>query len=345
MEEPRLLPEQIMLPPSPAESVESVEATTEEEGSTRTETADATEDVMITLSLPTQLASRPVRNHSPFSRSHFRSRSLAELPAPMTRAYSSPGPDSRGRYIFVKGHGVPMGLLDNPASAERDALEEETPVDARMSSLNLNISPTISEHVELDMSAHPSTSHSTDLPTTTSPVLAPHIFPRISRRRPSSPLHLNSSASSVSQSISSTPSPSHYPPTMVLGSKYNETYPSYSASSASSIPSTPTSLRSRSPSISSLETIPDIPDAEAAAIEDDRLAALQAAADKVDESDAAGSTVRRRGTSDVPNPSGTLSNTRPGLGGYGVRTDKRKRWSVCGAERRGDLDLETIWED
>ena len=25
--------------------------------------------------------------------------------------------------------------------------------------------------------------------------------------------------------------------------------------------------------------------------------------------------------------------------------DKRKRWSVCGAERRGDLDLETIWED
>lgn len=27
------------------------------------------------------------------------------------------------------------------------------------------------------------------------------------------------------------------------------------------------------------------------------------------------------------------------------RSDKRKRWSVCGAERRGDLDLETIWED
>jgi hypothetical protein len=29
---------------------------------------------------------------------------------------------------------------------------------------------------------------------------------------------------------------------------------------------------------------------------------------------------------------------------FGSR-DKRKRWSVCGAERRGDLDLETIWED
>ena len=26
-------------------------------------------------------------------------------------------------------------------------------------------------------------------------------------------------------------------------------------------------------------------------------------------------------------------------------TDKRKRWSVCGAEKRGDLELETIWEE
>jgi hypothetical protein len=26
-------------------------------------------------------------------------------------------------------------------------------------------------------------------------------------------------------------------------------------------------------------------------------------------------------------------------------TDKRKRWSVCGGEKRGDLDLETIWEE
>ena len=38
-----------------------------------------------------------------------------------------------------------------------------------------------------------------------------------------------------------------------------------------------------------------------------------------------------------------------GMGGVGYgaggRADKRKRWSVCGAERRGDLDLETIWED
>ena len=30
---------------------------------------------------------------------------------------------------------------------------------------------------------------------------------------------------------------------------------------------------------------------------------------------------------------------------FGSSQEKRKRWSVCGAERRGDLDLETIWED
>lgn len=29
----------------------------------------------------------------------------------------------------------------------------------------------------------------------------------------------------------------------------------------------------------------------------------------------------------------------------GFGRDKRKRWSVCGAERRGDLNLDTIWED
>lgn len=38
-----------------------------------------------------------------------------------------------------------------------------------------------------------------------------------------------------------------------------------------------------------------------------------------------------------------------GLGG-GIRSGwwvekGRKRWSVCGAERRGDFEMETIWED
>lgn len=88
--------------------------------------------------------------------------------------------------------------------------------------------------------------------------------------------------------------------------------------------------------MSSLETIPDIPDAEAdaeaEAIEADEVARLKMAADSVE-----ADSMRRR--SNLENsPSG---NTR----GYGSRADKRKRWSVCGAERRQDLDLETIWED
>jgi len=33
-----------------------------------------------------------------------------------------------------------------------------------------------------------------------------------------------------------------------------------------------------------------------------------------------------------------------GLPRWGA-ADKRKRWSVCGGEKRGDLDLETIWEE
>ena len=112
--------------------------------------------------------------------------------------------------------------------------------------------------------------------------------------------------------------------------------------SSSSIPSTPTSFRSRSPSISSLETIEDSPDAEQEAQEADTIARLKAAVDKETERESA----RRRGSLDVPGQtSGRMMLGTNGFGlAYGSR-DKRKRWSVCGAERRGDLDLETIWED
>lgn len=93
-------------------------------------------------------------------------------------------------------------------------------------------------------------------------------------------------------------------------------------------------MRSRSPSISSLETIPDTPDAEEAAVEadKDRIAQLKAAADAEDGGESKG-----RSSLDMPARGRTMM-------GFGTR-DKRKRWSVCGAERRGDLDLETIWED
>ena len=75
-----------------------------------------------------------------------------------------------------------------------------------------------------------------------------------------------------------------------------------------------------------METIPDSPDAEREAEE---IARLKAAADREEQSEEG---VRR-----------SLSVTEEG-GGLGRGKDKRKRWSVCGAERRGDLGLETIWE-
>jgi hypothetical protein len=150
------------------------------------------------------------------------------------------------------------------------------------------------------------------------------------RRRPASPLHSvyvpfgapPTSTPSVSTPTSGASSP------LLAPAKFNDYYPSSLASS--SVPSTPTSMRSRSPSISSLETIEDSPDAEEEAIEADRIAKLKAAADREDGGDL------RRSSLDVPERGRTF--------GFGKR-DSRKRWSVCGAERRGDLDLETIWED
>ena len=107
------------------------------------------------------------------------------------------------------------------------------------------------------------------------------------------------------------------------------------------MPSTPTSARSRSPSISSLETIEDAPDAESAAEIDareaERIMRLKLAADRADRMER-GEDVdepRRRSSLDVPRGFGF------GRGG----NRERKRWSICGGERRGDLDLETIWED
>ncbi|RDA85651.1 hypothetical protein CP532_3528 [Ophiocordyceps camponoti-leonardi (nom. inval.)] len=147
------------------------------------------------------------------------------------------------------------------------------------------------------------------------------------RHRPSSPLHGVAVPSSGAGGIPGSPSLSTLPSTPTSGfplRSYDASYSGY----MSSVPSTPTSARSRSPSISSLETIPDSPDAEEAAVEAERLARLKADAEAVDG--------KGRSATDVPARGRTMS--------FGPR-DKRKRWSVCGAERRGDLDLETIWED
>ncbi|OJJ00291.1 hypothetical protein ASPVEDRAFT_51511 [Aspergillus versicolor CBS 583.65] len=328
----RTRPGGLMLP-SPVDSVESLASSSS--GSPAVDDVGEpgrSGNVMITLSLtpdpPTSAPSRP-----PLPRSHMRSRSLADDPGipAMIRAHSSPGLDSRGRYIFVNGRGAPTNMADSNTPKRYLPLQLSTADSFEPRMLHRkNISETISEHAELDTSA--SSTYSPDLNPSSSPVPS-YSTPRMGRRRPSSPLHFPHSPSSQ---LPTSPSSTHSSP--FLGSRYNEAFPSYSTSSVSSMPSTPTSLRSRSPSISSLETIPDIPDAEAAALESDRIAALKAAADRADDAEATSGLGRRRGVSDMSAPS-SLANARTASGTY------RKRWSVCGAERRQDLDLETIWED
>lgn len=160
-------------------------------------------------------------------------------------------------------------------------------------------------------------------------------------RRPSSPLRYlvahnsaaGSTAPSTPSSVSSSPSyqSSRFSDTFLGPGGYG-TYSYPGSFASSSVPSTPTSARSRSPSISSLETIPDSPDAEEAALEADRIAQLKAAADAADGVE-----------ENKPRVAESSGRGRSLVAAFG--RDKRKRWSVCGAERRGDLNLDTIWED
>ncbi|GAB1744519.1 hypothetical protein NU219Hw_g1790t1 [Hortaea werneckii] len=143
-------------------------------------------------------------------------------------------------------------------------------------------------------------------------------------------------------------------------------------SSSISIPSTPTSARSRSPSISSLETIEDAPDLESEAVEMERKIAVERAAriargeeevgagdysSSQDGGGGAGTGLWRRRSLDAPGGSsrgagGATTGVGARVPGYagagaggGAGAVERKRWSICGGERRADLDLETIWED
>lgn len=307
-----------------------------------TEKPDRTEDVTLTVSVSPSSPAPPPNQHPspPFARSHHvRSRSLAEIPgAPVTRAHLSPGLDSRGRYIFVNGHDHGSSLSD--ASAKRyvplHVVAEEN-VQAKMASMSLSKPSSDHHHHHPAVTTRSSSASQAEL-RPSSP------FSRFSRRRPSSPLHFHVTANNGNNHYPRSPSPAH-PSPLMLNTKYNETYPGGSSSSSSSLPSTPSSLRSRSPSISSLETIPDIPDAEAAATEADRVAAMKAATEKANAGGDDNYANRRRGASDASTPSGAFTHTRVGSGAYNYRADRRKRWSVCGAERRQDLDLETIWED
>ncbi|KAL7629402.1 hypothetical protein AAE478_000922 [Parahypoxylon ruwenzoriense] len=256
------------------------------------------------------------RTTSPLSGMHTRSKSVASLAPPgIGRTRSMPGVDGSGRIIYP-----PLLRPDSPSSpirsrAPRKSVDEAYPP---TSPIRTSIFEGEKGHAELSSPTSPS-------------------FPALNNpthRRTSSPFRFTAySASSAVSSVPGTPSatatsPSYRFESISSSSTFTSYYPS------SSIPSTPSSMRSRSPSISSLETIPDSPDAEEAALEAERIAQLKAAADAVDGGDAGES--KGRSSMDVPARGRTL--------GIGSR-DKRKRWSVCGAERRGDLDLETIWED
>ena len=278
---------------------------------TRRVTAPEASDVLSPFpkGSPATLPLRP-RNRSPYTRTHMRSRSSnSPLSAPqMTRAYSSPVPDARTFASSIVRPSSPSAPLARRRSPLRRASDEVYPSYGGQ----VDIGETIAEGQELDIAPKPAVDAEL---LQTSP--SHYSFPR-SRRRPSSPLHQISQISNTPHTLrTSLSSPS------LAATQFNEPYPSNYSYASSSIPSTPTSFRSRSPSISSLETIPDSPDAE---LEAENVAKLKAAADKEGEVDA-DEGVRRRSS----------------LGG--VIKDKRKRWSVCGAERRGDLDLETIWED
>ncbi|KAF2795992.1 hypothetical protein K505DRAFT_335541 [Melanomma pulvis-pyrius CBS 109.77] len=278
------------------------------------------------------------RNRSPYSRSHLRSNSgSSSLSAPpMTRAHSLPTVMSPTGHLSLSPSPLPLARPSSPLRSPKRTRSPFRTQDDSYAHLGAPSVCDISEDAELELTpkAGGGLVHTTPLSNLHSTLSA---LPRVGRRRPASPLYQVSvpfgtatSAPAVSTPTSTSSSP------LLSATKFNEPFPGVmahypSSLTSSSVPSTPTSMRSRSPSISSLETIEDIPDAELEAIEEERIARLKAAADR--EKD--GEEGTRRSSLDVP------GTARPLFG----KRDSRKRWSVCGAERRGDLDLETIWED
>lgn len=307
--------EDIALPPSPLPLDQQPDP--QLSPSSHSPTSPTKESLVIRTTNPIQpstpsrpRAGSPQRKMRPLSGS-----AIAGIPPPMQRAHSSPGVDSSGRYIHPYGTPRrPVSPLPSHRrrSPLRSTMEESYPGGSSWSGLNME--PNIPENEELELSeldlSHPSPISSYS-----------NTFPR-SRRRTNGPLHQSASAPSLharamSPGYAGRTSPS---PSIAAQRFTNEPYPMYSFSSASSIPSTPTSLRSRSPSISSLETIEDSPDAEEAAM-------MEAEEAKVVLED------------------GEPRRTSLEVRGNNLRSNKeRKRWSVCGAERRADFSLEPIEE-
>lgn len=287
----------------------------------RRATAPEPHSMVTTIRKPlTPTSSLHPRNSSPFRKTHVRAKSSASsLSAPqMARAHSSPGSETAERMLApsLARPSSPLG----PSGRHRSPLRRSSDEQYLSCGEQIDIDETISENSELHLTPR-TTSNLDGVPSSPSfPTY--NTFPRV-RRRPSSPFHPGSqtfSRASILRTSNSSPS--------LSVAKFNEPYPLYYSFSSSSVPSTPTSFRSRSPSISSLETIPDSPDAE---LEAENIAQLKAAADKENEAEAHDG-VRRRANGEI-------------MGRPEAMRDKGKRWSVCGGERRGDLDLETIWED
>lgn len=253
------------------------------------------------------------RTASPLSGLHTRSKSTASItPLSMNRTRSMPGVDGTGRILYPPQMrpASPSGS-PNRYRVPRKSVDEAYPPLSPVRSSILDGERQQAEQGSSPISGIPSSSTLPPYRTSSPFRQSPHLSPAISFTFPGPPTSGTASPSLRSDSSATAYGYSYYP---------------------SSVPSTPSSMRSRSPSISSLETIPDTPDAEEAALEAERIAQLKAAADAAEN----GESKNRTGL-DAPIRGRTL-------GIIGSR-DKRKRWSVCGAERRGDLDLETIWED
>ena len=341
-------PEDINLPSSPRfESHEVSPNTTPRPSQIALSRPETTQRSVSLESMPLAMncmsGQHPLRpyNRSPISNgdhSHSHSAMSSLTLPPMQRAHSSPGVDSTGHvtqpsFSSPRRPSSPQGYSTRKRSPLGSAMEESYSVIPIWS--GLSIEPRIPENAELDIPATnlPFTSLSETEVAQSSPISSVHnTLPR-PRRRPASPLHQSASVPSFTPHLYATaPSPTSKSasnsPRLTAQRYANEPYPSYSFSSTSSMPSTPTSLRSRSPSISSLETIEDLPDfEEAAMIEAEELAKRRTEAGEENE----GLEMRRRSS---------LELRSTGFGGK----EKRKRWSVCGAERRADFSLEPIEE-
>ncbi|KAK4193408.1 hypothetical protein QBC35DRAFT_105302 [Podospora australis] len=265
---------------------------------------------------PGALPYRP-RASSPLSSNHVRSKSAASLaPPPMVRTQSMPGLNAGGHLLYS-----PHIRPSSPAGSPSRIRIPRKPVDEAFPTSPTRISVIDPERKLSERNSAPNLALGL-----ASSAGVPKLL------RPASPLRQMTHAGTFPVSTPGTPSSVATSPSYRSCETFSSGYP-LSTYPSSSIPSTPTSMRSRSPSISSLETIPDSPDAEEAALEAERIAQLKAAADAAE----GGEDGKGRSSLDVPARGRTLS-------GFSSR-DKRKRWSVCGAERRQDLDLETIWED